>query len=353
MSGTHEWKPGQRTSDADPSHDPSHEPSHDPAAAAEARRQRRLERRARRRDRLADASVPLRKIIPNLITIAAMCSGVASLYFSSKFDPATLNGEDTNLKRAVAAIGMAALLDALDGRAARLLKATSRFGETLDSLSDFVSFGIAPAVLLYRWSQGATTVWGVNLDGLLLMTLASFTVCSAVRLARFTAMQRKKKVGSKPTPFFTGLPTPAAAGAALIPPMLMLSDFAVRTPVLAVIAWMLFVAAFMVSRIPMYSGKGIRVPRRWVIPIMVAIALVVASFAHDAWLTMSGISFAYVLTLVLSVRAHKKWTAAYPDGPKTGPAPAPGSPKTRVGMMPGAENTSGEVADSIPFKPNP
>ncbi|MGQ0628734.1 MAG: CDP-alcohol phosphatidyltransferase family protein [Phycisphaerales bacterium] len=263
---------------------------------------------------IRSATVPLRKLIPNLITIAAMCSGVASLYFSSKLDPATLTGDDGNLKRAVAAIGMAAILDALDGRAARFLKATSRFGETLDSLSDFVSFGVAPAVLVYRWSQGATLAWGVNLDRLLLICLIAFAVCSALRLARFTAMQRRKKLAAKPSPYFTGLPTPAAAGAALVPPMIMLSDLGVRVPVYVVMPWMLLIAAHMISRIPMYSGKGLRVPRPWVLPLMVLIATVVAAFAQDAWLTASAICVGYVFTLPLSMRAAARHRAAMAAG---------------------------------------
>jgi CDP-diacylglycerol--serine O-phosphatidyltransferase len=285
----------------------------------------RAERRAARRERVANATVPLRKLIPNLITVAAMCSGVASLYFSSK---PMIAGDDTNLKRAVGAIGMAAILDALDGRAARLLKATSRFGESLDSLADFVSFGIAPAVLLYRWSQGHASPFGAHAESVAVMTFVLFALCSALRLARFTATARKKKLNAKPSRFFTGLPTPAAAGAVLIPPMLELSDLGLRLPTWAVLLWTTLLAAHMVSRVPMYSGKGARVPRRFAVPLMVAIGLLVAGVAHDAWLTMSAVCLAYVLSAGLSARsaaAERRRDALLPP-PEPDPAPPGSSP---------------------------
>ena len=247
---------------------------------------------------LAQATIPLRKLVPNMITTAALCSGVAALHFASKPEP--------DFARAVAAVGMAALLDALDGRAARLLKATSRFGETFDSLSDFVCFGVAPAFLIYRFCQRDQTLWGVSLDGLVFMSVVLFALCSAVRLARFTASASKKKLGAKPSPFFTGMPTPAAAGAVLIPAMLLLSDIAVRLPTIMIVGHTLLVAALMVSRLPMFSFKRIRVKRVWVIPLMLAIGLVVVAATRDAWLTAAGVSAAYLLSLPLSLRAAQR-----------------------------------------------
>jgi len=286
-------------------HPPSLPSTADPAA-------RKAARRERRREALADASVPIRKLIPNLITIAAMCCGFASIYYASKIDPSSLTSGDDMLKRAVALIGLSALLDALDGRAARLLKVTSRFGETLDSMSDFVSFGIAPSFIIYRWAQNHTHLAGVNLDSLLRIALIAFTACSAIRLARFTAQARKKKLNAKPAPFFSGLPTPAAAGAALIPPMLFLSDLEYRLPVIAVIVWMLWLAAHQVSRIPMWSAKGGRVKRQLIAPLMVTVAIFVGAMATDAWLTVSLVSLLYVLSIPISIAARKRWDAAHP-----------------------------------------
>ncbi|MBL8756808.1 MAG: phosphatidylcholine/phosphatidylserine synthase [Phycisphaerae bacterium] len=264
------------------------------------------EERARRRERLAEATVPLRKLVPNLFTTAAMCSGLASLHYTTKEE----------WSKAVAAIGMAAILDALDGRAARLLKAQTRFGEHFDSYADFVAFGVAPAFLIYRWCRPDMVFWGVKLEGTLLVAVVLFGLCSALRLARFTASQAKKKPGSKPSEFFTGMPTPAAAGAALIPAMLWLSDLGVRVPTVVVIGWMVLIAALMVSRLPMFSFKRLRVKRTWVMPLMLAMGLVVGGFVRDAWLTASAICMAYMLSLGLSMRVARR--GALPEAAQDG-----------------------------------
>ncbi|MFN0010677.1 MAG: CDP-alcohol phosphatidyltransferase family protein [Phycisphaerales bacterium] len=275
-----------------------------------------------KRRSIGHTNVPLRKLIPNMITTAALCSGVAALHFASRPDP--------DFARAVGAVGMAALLDALDGRAARLLKATSRFGETFDSLSDFVCFGVAPAFLIYRFCQRDQSLLGFNLEGLVFLAVVLFALCSAVRLARFTATQRKKKPGAKPSRFFTGMPTPAAAGAALIPPMLLLSDIAVRLPTVMVIGHTLLIAALMVSRMPMYSFKRLRIARVWVMPMMLAIGAVVVAATRDAWLTAACICAAYLLSLPFSLRGYQRDAAkeaseALLVAPAAGEA-APGSP---------------------------
>lgn len=249
--------------------------------------------KAERRQRLSDATIPLRKLIPNLFTTAALCAGLASLHFIDK-------GE---FDKAIAAIGMSALLDALDGRAARLLRVTSRFGEVFDSISDFVGFCIAPAFLLLRWCRPELSMAGINLEGLLVVAVVLYGVCGAMRLARFTRMQRKKKPGTKPSEFFTGMPTPAAAGAALIPPMILLSSVHARVPTILVIALLLTLAGLMISRVPMFSFKRIRVSRRWAWPLMLLMAITVAGFVRDPWLTGSVISAAYLLSLPLSLRA--------------------------------------------------
>ncbi len=254
------------------------------------------EERAQRRERLQKATVPLRKLIPNLFTTAAMCSGLASLHFTTKED----------WPKAMAAIGMAAILDALDGRAARLLKAQTRFGEHFDSYADFVAFGVAPAFLIYRWCRGDLMLGSFRLEGPLLIAVVMFGLCSALRLARFTAAQSKKKPGSKPSEFFTGMPTPAAAGVALIPPMLLLSDVQWRVPTAAVIGWMVMIAALMISRLPMFSFKRLRVKRTWLMPLMLAVGMVVAGFVHDAWLTASLVCLAYLMSLPLSWRLAKR-----------------------------------------------
>lgn len=264
-------------------------------------------------------TVPLRKVIPNLFTCAAMCSGLAGVYFASKAEP--------DFARACAAVGMAALLDGLDGRAARLLKATSRFGETFDSISDFVAFGMAPAFILFRFCQPHATFMDVNLEGLVFMAGVLFALCSALRLARFTAIQRFRKPGTKPSKYFVGMPTPAAAGAALVPPLLLLSDLGLRLPVLVVVLHTLLVASMMISRWPMFAFKSLHIERHWVIPLMVGVGLVVIGMARDAWLTAAGLALAYMASMALSARAAKReqWDEPVPGllgGPPRGAADA-------------------------------
>jgi CDP-diacylglycerol--serine O-phosphatidyltransferase len=267
--------------------------------------------RERRRRHLRDAPVPLRKLVPNLFTTAALCSGIASFHFTDKGDWA----------HAIAAIGMAALLDSLDGRFARLLNVTSRFGEVFDSMADWVAFGIGPAFLLYRWSKQDLSFMGYNLEGLVFVSVVLFVFCSAFRLARFTAMQRRKKVGSKPSNFFSGMPTPAAAGAALIPPMIYLSDFGVRVPTPLVIVLTITIALLMVSRLPMFSFKRLRIKRSWLMPLMLLVALVVAGFVRDAWLTASLLCAAYLASLSISITASAREKAAVAAPvPPAGPA---------------------------------
>ncbi len=278
------------------------------------------------RKRLRDGSVPLRKIIPNLFTTAALCSGLASLHYANSEDWA----------RALAAIGMSGILDMLDGRAARLLKATTQFGEAFDSLSDFVCFGIAPAFLLYRWCRHDLSFMGYSLEGLLVITVVLFGLCSALRLARFTAQQRRKPPGSKPSKFFTGMPTPAAAGAALIPPMLLLSDLQVRTPTLVVIVLLLSIAGLMISRLPMFAFKRLRVHRDWAMPLMLLMAVVVGGFVRDAWLTMSILAAAYVATLPLSIRAARRAPGLEAAKVGAGPSDAAGlAPEAQGGDQSG------------------
>lgn len=320
------------------------DPAAEPASAPGPRTKRGLRPRRRRLGpdgQPRDASIPLRRLIPNMFTAAAMCCGLASIYFATKAQP--------DFARAVAAIGMAMVLDAMDGRLARLLKATSRFGETFDSLSDFVSFGVAPVVLLYKWvmhadvaavpiitSPGAAaaagstaaaplttgaTFGGVNLEGLVLLAGIIYAVCAAYRLDRFNREQRAKKPGVKPAEFFTGCPSPAAAAAVLIPAMLWLSEtVATKVPVIVVIAHMLLVGALMASRTPMFSFKRLRVPRRAVGPLMIFAAGVVAAATQDAWLTAAALASLYLCSLPVAAllaqrRAALGLTAPGPDQP--------------------------------------
>src|SRR5258708_29231219 len=193
----------------------------------------------------------LTRLIPNILTLLALCAGMTAIRLA-------LTGK---FESAATAIIIAGILDGIDGRIARLLKGTSPLGAQLDSLSDFVSFGVAPAVLLYIWTMQ-------TLQSLGWAIVLLFGVCCALRLARFNT-----QIGADLPPyaynFFTGVPAPAGAGLALIP---MLAQFefgwdGFRAPWFGAVV-LAATAALMVSRVPTFSMKRIHIPREWALPLL-------------------------------------------------------------------------------------
>jgi len=200
--------------------------------------------------------VPFRVIAPNLITLLALCLGLTAirLAYEGRMEPA------------VYAIVVAALLDGVDGRIARLLKGTSRFGAELDSLADFVNFGVAPALILYSFvlHQLKAAGW---------IAALVFAIAAGLRLARFNAMLDDPNRPEWKKNFFVGMAAPAGAIAALLPIYLHFIGLPVQTtpgPALAFL-YLLLIGFLMVSTIPTFSGKtlGKRVPREWVLPLFV------------------------------------------------------------------------------------
>lgn len=244
--------------------------------------------------------IELRKLLPNLMTAGALCAGLASMHYAMR-----LGQDPSALAKAIACIGVAFVLDGLDGRLARLLRATSRFGETFDSIADFVAFGAAPAFLLYQWQLKSVVIAGVDADPLGLMTAVLYALCAAIRLARFAAQARKKKLGAPVAKFFTGMPAPGASGAVLVPAMLELSSLRWTAPVMVTICYTLLIAALMVSRIPMISVKHVRISRKLIVPLMISFGLLVIAGSRDTWLTLAAISSLYLLSLPLAIRRHR------------------------------------------------
>lgn len=247
--------------------------------------------------------VPVRMLIPSMLTLLALCSGLTSIRmsFEGQFDIA------------IAAIVLAAVLDALDGRVARILKSTSRFGAELDSLADFVNFGVAPSILLYSWLlDGLGNIGWIA--GLV------FAVCAALRLARFNVALEDLDRPNWAGRFFVGVPAPAGALAVLLPVYLHLTgvpSFAAGAP--AVLVYELLIAFLMVSRLPTFSGKqlGERVPREYVLPVFMAVVLVVALLIAFPWQMLSIGTIAYLASLPLAFRARRRLqgTAAQPSVP--------------------------------------
>lgn len=233
---------------------------------------------------------PFTRLIPNILTLLSMCAGATALRFAF----------NDRFEAAAAAILLAAILDLLDGGMARLLRASSRFGAELDSLADLVSFGIAPGVIVYFWAthDAGSAGWAPTL---------LFCVCAALRLARFNVEQETEETPRGRTRYFTGLPTPAAAGIVLLPMLLGFQfpdgpfDHVLLNGTVLVLA-----ALLMVSRVPTFSLKGGLVPNKFVIPVLLVICLL-AGFAVDApWTALTIVLSLYILSIPLSLLTHTR-----------------------------------------------
>ena len=227
-------------------------------------------------------------MVPNMITIAATCAALTGVRYAL----------EERWEFAVSAILVAAILDALDGRMARLLKATSEFGAQLDSLSDFVAFGVVPALILWLWglSELGGPGWGIALF---------FAVCCGLRLARFNS--RMDTLPPYAYNYFQGVPAPAGAGIAVMPLALsfVLADPSI-IPAWAIAAWLVGTALLMVSEVPTFSFKKVRLRRRWVLPILLGIGVFVAGLASAPWFTLVILGAAYLSIIPLSVISYRK-----------------------------------------------
>ena len=221
---------------------------------------------ARRRRPIRFRRVPLRFIVPNLITLVALCLGLSAIRFAA----------DGRFEQAVYLIILAAILDGVDGRIARALKGTTRFGAELDSLADFVDFGVAPALTLYFWSLSTVK----NLGWFAAMV---FAIACALRLARFNVALDDVDKPAWSSHFFSGMPAPAGAAVVMLPLYLsfaLVDNMSGRGWALVEVAYVLAVAGLMVSTIPHFSGKRIgRIPREHVIPVLFGVAVVVLLLA--------------------------------------------------------------------------
>ena len=240
------------------------------------------------------------KMVPNALTIAALCIGLTALRFG-------IDGRWTN---AMVLVLIAAVLDGMDGMVARLLKASSAFGAELDSFSDFVSFGVSPAILLYLWNLQEAGPFG---------WVASLLLCVAValRLARFNVknLPMNQVTGAQPEQlaapkaFFEGVPAPAGAILALLPMMLSFKVFPDEDgtfPSILVALWVIFVAGLMVSRLPTFSLKRLKLTQRHMIPLLAFVALLAAAIASEPWTTIVILSLIYVGLIPYSVKRYQK-----------------------------------------------
>ncbi|HEU4652262.1 MAG TPA: phosphatidylcholine/phosphatidylserine synthase [Croceibacterium sp.] len=227
----------------------------------------------------------LRAVLPNAITAAALCSGLTGIRFAI----------NDNWQMAVFAIVLAGMLDGIDGRIARLLKAQSRFGAELDSLADSLSFGMAPALVMFLWSLEGLPRFGW-------FASLAFAICCALRLARFNARIDLEDQPHKSVGFLTGVPAPIGAGLAFLPMYLWIAsgEEVFRNPVL-VAAWLVAIALLMISNLATLSWTSIR-PRRHIRLEAIALAgLVFAALLTEPWWTLAGLSAVYLALMPLAI----------------------------------------------------
>jgi CDP-diacylglycerol--serine O-phosphatidyltransferase len=238
-------------------------------------------------------AIPVRTLLPNLITLLALCAGLTAIRMAV----------ENRLDLALAAIVLAVLLDGIDGRIARMLKGTSRFGAELDSLADFVNFGVAPALILY--------FWGLNeLKSAGWIAALVFAICAGLRLARFNVMIDDPDQPAWAGNFFTGIPAPAGAITVLLP--IYLNFLGVSNSLVTV--WLTFfytlvIALLMVSRLPVFSGKrvGKRVPPDLVLPVFVVVVLFFALLISYPWAVLTIGTLAYLGWLPLGWLSYREY----------------------------------------------
>ena len=227
--------------------------------------------------------IPVRTLAPNVVTLLAMCAGLTGIRMAF----------ENRYVLALAAIVFAAILDGLDGRLARFLKGTSRFGAELDSLSDFVNFGVAPALILYFWGLH-------DLKSAGWIAAMVFAICAGLRLARFNVMAEEPDRPAWASNFFVGVPAPMGAITVLLPIYLVFLGVPHSTFLIwATLFYTLVIAILMVSRLPVFSGKrvGTRVPPEMVGPLIVLMVLSIALLIAYPWILLSVGTLAYLVSL--------------------------------------------------------
>jgi CDP-diacylglycerol--serine O-phosphatidyltransferase len=279
--------------------------------------------------------VPVRTLVPNLITLLALCAGLTAIRLA-------IEGK---LEWALAAIVLAALLDGIDGRVARLLKGTSRFGAELDSLADFVNFGVAPGLILYFWALNELGHFGW-------IAAMVFAICCGLRLARFNVMIDDPNRPAWAGNFFVGMPAPGGAITVLLPlyvNFLGVPHVSFVTPVILV--YTLGVAFLMVSRLPVFSGKrsGKRVAPEMVLPVFVGGVLFFALLIAYPWVVLTIGTICYLASLpfgFLSYRRYERRSAALSQPGAAAAAMASGTATVR-------EAPAASPARSIEHPANP
>ncbi|GAB4366535.1 MAG: CDP-diacylglycerol--serine O-phosphatidyltransferase [Kiloniellaceae bacterium] len=235
-------------------------------------------------------ALSINRMIPNALTLLALCSGLTAVRFALQ----------DRWEVAVVAVLVAMLFDALDGRIARLMGATSDLGAQLDSLSDVIAFGVTPAVLVYLWTLS-------NAGGIGWAACLVYAACCALRLARFNTALGEENPTPLASRYFVGVPAPAAAALALLPLVMsfVFGDSVLRSDALNALT-LLAVAMLMVSRVPTFSAKKLKLRAPARLFALIGLVLFIALLISETWVTVTLITVLYLCSIPVSVLQHRR-----------------------------------------------
>ena len=237
-----------------------------------------------------DRGMAFRAMVPNAVTALALCFGLTGVRFA-------IGG---NWEAAIGCVVIAGVLDGMDGRIARLLRANSRFGAELDSLSDVTAFGVAPALILFLWSLNQAPQFGW-------VAALALAVCCALRLARFNSRMDADDQPHKSAGYLTGVPAPAGAGLAFVPVYLWLvTELEIFREWFVVMPWVIFIALLLISSVATYSWGSLRIYRSSRLFALAGIGLLGAALVTAPWVTLLGVSFLYLAMLPFSIASYDR-----------------------------------------------
>ena len=263
--------------------------------------------------------IPVRMLVPNFITLLAICAGLTAIRLST----------EGRMDLAVYAIVFAAVLDGVDGRVARMIKGQSKFGAELDSLADFVNFGVAPGLILYFWQ-----LHDLNNGGWIAAMV--FAISGGLRLARFNASIDDPDKPAFAANYFTGVPAPMGAILALLPVYLTFLGVP-KAPAVLTAIYTLVIGFLMVSRLPVFSGKSVkmRVPPEMVLPVFVSVVFFIALLIGYPWHILSIGSVLYLMSLPLGWKSYREHERNAASAAATAAAAAPATADPAFAPVPG------------------